>query len=80
MRTCKIGWKNWQNQVRRKLQRECRFVLDMSKGADFACVLPNGKLKLVEVKCGDGSLTKTQRATRMTAEKTGIRYEVVRGE
>jgi hypothetical protein len=80
MGSCKIGWRNWENQVKTQLQKQCRVVLDLPRGADFLCIMREGTVKLVEAKCGNSKLTNAQKAARATAEERGIKYEVVRGE
>ena len=61
-----------------KLRRQCSNLKKLKKGADFRCRMPDGTLRLIEVKSGKSSLTKYQRQVRDKARARGIKYEVQR--
>jgi len=61
-----------------KLRRQCSDLKKLSKGADFRCIMPDGTLRLIEVKSGKSSLTKYQKQVREKARATGTKYEIHR--
>lgn len=73
-----IKGKACERKVEIRLRRQCSDLKKLNKGADFRCRMPNGTLRLIEVKSGKSSLTKYQKQVRDKARAIGTKYEIHR--